>query len=152
MFAIWWSTSPKPVVEKSSAPSPHIDFALPRGGSLTGSLPADVDEQQAIALLTAAPLFRVNRSTDEVEPWLAEVSVSSTDKLVYTIKLRRNVTRADGAALVEDLRAKIDQVAAGGGEAARAKHVARGKPAPDLYLHAADALGVPIGRIAIVED
>ena len=32
------------------------------------------------------------------------------------------------------------------------EHVARGKPAPDLYLHAAEALGVPIGRIAIIED
>jgi HAD superfamily hydrolase (TIGR01509 family) len=32
------------------------------------------------------------------------------------------------------------------------EHVARGKPAPDLYLHAADALGVDIARIAIVED
>ncbi|HEY1605213.1 MAG TPA: HAD family phosphatase [Allosphingosinicella sp.] len=32
------------------------------------------------------------------------------------------------------------------------EHVARGKPAPDLYLHAADALGVDIGRAAIVED
>ena len=34
------------------------------------------------------------------------------------------------SALVDDLRAKIDQVAAGGGEAARAKHVARGKLLP----------------------
>ena len=32
------------------------------------------------------------------------------------------------------------------------EHVARGKPAPDLYLHAAQALGVPIGRTAIIED
>lgn len=32
------------------------------------------------------------------------------------------------------------------------EHVERGKPAPDLYLHAAAALGVPIGRIAIIED
>ena len=32
------------------------------------------------------------------------------------------------------------------------EHVARGKPAPDLYLHAADALAIPIERIAIVED
>jgi HAD superfamily hydrolase (TIGR01509 family) len=32
------------------------------------------------------------------------------------------------------------------------EHVERGKPAPDLYLHAADALGVPIERIAIIED
>ena len=32
------------------------------------------------------------------------------------------------------------------------EHVARGKPAPDLYLHAAEALAVPIERIAIIED
>ncbi len=32
------------------------------------------------------------------------------------------------------------------------EHVANGKPAPDLYLHAAAALGVPIDRIAIIED
>ena len=34
------------------------------------------------------------------------------------------------SALVADLRAKIDQVALGGGEAARAKHVARSKLLP----------------------
>ena len=33
-----------------------------------------------------------------------------------------------------------------------ARHVERGKPAPDLYLHAAAAMGVPIERVAIVED
>ena len=32
------------------------------------------------------------------------------------------------------------------------EHVERGKPAPDLYLHAADAIGVPIEHVAIVED
>ncbi|HEU0067233.1 MAG TPA: HAD family phosphatase [Sphingomonas sp.] len=32
------------------------------------------------------------------------------------------------------------------------EHVARGKPAPDLYLHGAAALGVPIDRCAILED
>lgn len=32
------------------------------------------------------------------------------------------------------------------------EHVARGKPAPDLYLHAARKLEVPIERIAIIED
>lgn len=33
-----------------------------------------------------------------------------------------------------------------------AEHVARGKPAPDLYLYAADALGVAIAGCAIIED
>lgn len=32
------------------------------------------------------------------------------------------------------------------------EHVARSKPAPDIYLHAADALGVDIGRTVIIED
>ncbi|HEX8937611.1 MAG TPA: HAD family phosphatase [Sphingomicrobium sp.] len=32
------------------------------------------------------------------------------------------------------------------------EHVARGKPAPDLYLHAARELGVEISRTAIIED
>lgn len=33
-----------------------------------------------------------------------------------------------------------------------AEHVTRGKPAPDLYLYAADRLGVAIGDCAIIED
>jgi HAD superfamily hydrolase (TIGR01509 family) len=33
-----------------------------------------------------------------------------------------------------------------------AADVARGKPAPDLFLHAARTLGVPAGRCAVVED
>lgn len=32
------------------------------------------------------------------------------------------------------------------------EHVARGKPAPDLYLHGAAQLGVPIERCVILED
>jgi HAD superfamily hydrolase (TIGR01509 family) len=32
------------------------------------------------------------------------------------------------------------------------EHVGRGKPAPDLYLHAADQLGVEIARSVILED
>lgn len=32
------------------------------------------------------------------------------------------------------------------------EHVERGKPAPDLYLHAAAALGVPVERTAVIED
>ena len=32
------------------------------------------------------------------------------------------------------------------------EHVTRGKPAPDLYWYAAEKLGVPIARCAIIED
>lgn len=33
-----------------------------------------------------------------------------------------------------------------------AQDVARGKPEPDLFLHAAKSLGVPAGRCAVIED
>lgn len=33
-----------------------------------------------------------------------------------------------------------------------AEHVEHGKPAPDIYLYAADRIGVPIGDCAIIED
>ena len=33
-----------------------------------------------------------------------------------------------------------------------AEHVERGKPAPDLYLHAAHSLDVPIDQCVIIED
>ncbi|MCX7140126.1 MAG: methylcrotonoyl-CoA carboxylase [Proteobacteria bacterium] len=45
--------------------------------------------------------------------------------------------------LVEDLRAKIDQVALGGGEGARAKHVARGKLLPRERVRALLDAGSP---------
>ncbi len=32
------------------------------------------------------------------------------------------------------------------------EHVTQGKPAPDIYWHAADALGIPITRALIIED
>lgn len=32
------------------------------------------------------------------------------------------------------------------------EHVSRGKPAPDIYLHAATQLGVPIAECTIIED
>lgn len=32
------------------------------------------------------------------------------------------------------------------------EHVVRGKPAPDIYLHAAQQIGVPVERCAIIED
>ena len=32
------------------------------------------------------------------------------------------------------------------------EHVTRGKPAPDIYLYAAAALGVPIAHCVIIED
>jgi len=79
---------------------------LTRGGSIVGSMRSDprsydryVDNSAAtdlVTLLTQAPLVRVNRATDEVEPWLAERWAESADGLTYTLTLRP-MTFSDGA-------------------------------------------------------
>jgi peptide/nickel transport system substrate-binding protein len=51
---------------------------------------------ELVTQLTQAKLVRVNRSSDEVEPGLAE-SWSTTDGLTYSVKLRPNVRFSDGA-------------------------------------------------------
>ncbi|MGE5245977.1 MAG: ABC transporter substrate-binding protein [Betaproteobacteria bacterium] len=49
-----------------------------------------------VTLLTQAKLVRINRVTQEVEPWLAERWTRSADGLQYTLSLRRNVVFSDG--------------------------------------------------------
>ncbi len=78
-----------------------------RGGALVASLRSEpttynryVDESAAgelISLLTQAPLVRVDRSTDTLEPWLAESWSESADSRTYTLKLRQGLTFSDGS-------------------------------------------------------
>ena len=51
--------------------------------------------------LTQATLVRINRSTDRVEPWLAESWTASADNLTYVFKLRPNVQWSDGTPLAQ---------------------------------------------------
>jgi peptide/nickel transport system substrate-binding protein len=55
-----------------------------------------------VALLLHGSLIRINRVTDDVEPWLAESWTRGPDGLHYTIKLRPNVQFSDGHALSSD--------------------------------------------------
>ena len=55
-----------------------------------------------VTFLTQARLVRVDRTTGEVEAWLAESWTRSNDGLKYTIKLRPNVTFADGHPFTAD--------------------------------------------------
>lgn len=109
VFLIWWFTAaarPRNDAGGSAAresvpanpPSREaiIEAELPRGGSLTGSTDGT---QLAADRLTGGTLVRVNRSTDELEPWLAEAWTVSPDNLVYAVKLRSGVASAAGAAL-----------------------------------------------------
>ncbi len=50
----------------------------------------------AVTVLTHATLVRINRVTDQLEPWLAERWTESTDHRSYTLTLRRGVTFSDG--------------------------------------------------------
>jgi peptide/nickel transport system substrate-binding protein len=71
----------------------------PPGGVLTGSI-REGDQLAAITLLTQATLVRVNRTTDQVEPWLAESWTVSPDNLTYTMKLRPGILQRDGKPFV----------------------------------------------------
>lgn len=84
----------------------------------------------ALSALTQAKLVRINRETDEVEPWLAEGWTRSADGLSYTITLRDGLTFSDGvpftaADVVFSLEAAYDpRVASPLGDALRL----RGEP------------------------
>ena len=51
---------------------------------------------EIVASLTQARLVRIDRRTQELEPWLAESWTTSADGLVYTLKLRQGVSFSDG--------------------------------------------------------
>jgi peptide/nickel transport system substrate-binding protein len=82
-----------------ASPAPTLADALTPGGELIASLRSDPPSYNRyvritaatdlVSLLTQARLVRVNRATDELEPWLAESWTSSPDGLTATLKLRQ---------------------------------------------------------------
>src|SRR5262249_46494271 len=55
-----------------------------------------------ISTLTQAKLVRINQSTQEVEPWLAESWKTSEDGTRLTLSLRQGVTFSDGQPFTAD--------------------------------------------------
>ena len=92
-----------------AAPASASSGGLSRGGELIASIRAEpptynryVDLSapgETLSLLIHAPLVHVNRSTDTLEPWLAESWTESADHLTYTIKLRPGIAFSDGVPL-----------------------------------------------------
>jgi peptide/nickel transport system substrate-binding protein len=80
-----------------------------RGGQIVGSIrstPRSFDRLAAadqasdlFGVLTQGRLVRINRSTFELEPWLAERWDSSDDGRTHTVHLRQGVTWSDGTPL-----------------------------------------------------
>ncbi len=78
-----------------------------RGGTLVASFRTEpatynryVDESAAselVSLLVHAPLVHVDRTTDTLEPWLAESWTQSGDGRTFTLRLREGITFSDGA-------------------------------------------------------
>ncbi len=89
-----------------NAPGTESALAPARGGDLIVAVRTEPQSfnyyvardatTDLVTRLTQARLVRVNRATQEVEPWLAEGWTRSDDGLRYTVRLRPNVTFADG--------------------------------------------------------
>jgi peptide/nickel transport system substrate-binding protein len=83
-----------------------------RGGQIVASIRGEprtfnryVAADQAsevLSLLLQARLVRINRSTFELEPWLAESWDSSPDGRTHTIRLRPGLTWSDGTPLTSE--------------------------------------------------
>lgn len=91
-------------------PAPAPEAA--RGGQIVASIRGEprtfnryVGADQAsevLSLLLQARLVRINRSTFELEPWLAEKWESSPDGRTHTIHLRPGLTWSDGMPLTAE--------------------------------------------------
>ncbi len=85
------------------APAPT---GIPRGGQVIASVRAEPRSfnrlvsrdrmTELVTFLTQGRLVRVNRQTQQVEPWLADRWTSSEDGLTYTLHLRPGLTWSDG--------------------------------------------------------
>jgi peptide/nickel transport system substrate-binding protein len=106
VVGVWWTHGRGPQTTEAS----HAD-RIARGGELIASVRSDPSSYNRyvqsgaatdlVALLTQARLVRVNRATDDLEPWLAESWTTSADGLTFTLKLRQALF-SDGVPFTAD--------------------------------------------------
>ncbi len=121
---VWRFVRPVPSADRSSNLPLRSPAEVVPGGSLVGSVRAEPrsfnryvingQTEETVAFLTQGKLVRINRVTDEVEPWLAESweeipnpesrtpnpesrTPNPQSGQVYRLKLRQGVTFSDGA-------------------------------------------------------
>ena len=102
-FFLWRDLQGPPDSSSSSGASP---VRPTRGGRITVTLRAEPRSfnrlvaanavTDAFTHLTQAKLVRVNRTTSELEPWLAEKWETASDQRTFTLTLREGLTWSDG--------------------------------------------------------
>ena len=81
----------------AAAPAPRALVSSIRGEPRTFNRYVGRDSVlETFAHLTQARLVRIDRRTQELEPWLAESWSASADGLTWTLKLRQGMTFSDG--------------------------------------------------------
>lgn len=131
-----------------------IETAMERFMGLAGP-----DFHAAMAAYIGAPLpaaFHAARAVED-ERAMAEGVGAVAGAVEFVRVLPADLPRAVvSSSRVHWLRRHLDHIGLAGafGEHLYSgrEHVARGKPAPDLYFYAADRLGVAIADCAIIED
>jgi len=103
---LWWRGCDPTSSTLSSGTSTSPNERRERGGQVVASLRAEprtfnrlVSSDQTtetLAMLMQGRLVRINRSTFELEPWLAERWESSEDGQTHTLHLRQGVVWSDG--------------------------------------------------------
>ena len=106
---VWWRGCPDSSSPSQSGSSEPANETHQRGGEVVASsrseprsfnrLVAGDQTSDTVSMLTQGPLVRINRSTFELEPWLAERWESSADGLTHTMHLRQGLTWSDGTPL-----------------------------------------------------
>jgi peptide/nickel transport system substrate-binding protein len=97
---------------RSGTHPPETRAAQPAGGSLVATMRTEPNTFNRftgrgfptllISDLTHGRLVRINRLTQELEPWLAEKWALSEDGRTYTLQLRRGVRFSDGHPFTAD--------------------------------------------------
>ena len=106
-LVVWWrGCSPLTPSVSRNRPSSAVTEKQERGGQVVASIRAEPrsfnrlvagdQTTEMLAMLMQGRLVRVNRSTFELEPWLAERWDSSADGRSYTLHLRPGVVWSDG--------------------------------------------------------
>lgn len=130
-----------------SAPHRIHDLVGERHGR---ALPADFDDT-----LHARTFLAFRRELKPVAGMADVLAKLDADGTRYCLASSGGHERIRVALRTTGLYGHFAEERPGGGAAPRifsSQDVGRGKPAPDLFLHAADAMGTPPERCAVVED